>query len=300
MLTKLKQRYKQEIIINETPEKHSAYEWFLSEKQDLIGIKKNALSETEYELLTVFLNPIQPNFTTPSQTNEKWRNFLYGQQTDEENNTFIKTTLQNIESIQFLHFHTPKAFFEKEEFQEALTGLIATPFVIIWKDYSNGVIILYNPQDSKEHLECLQIVSAIQTDFFIDLTFFVGKIYTVTNKLNNQFLFEETCFSHSLKHKNKQSVYTLAHVIPQWIVSHLSPEEKEQFHLNLLGELAQEKELLQTIKVFIECNLNLSLTAKTLFLHRNSVQYRIDRFIQRTGIDIKQFKEALLVYLTFL
>jgi DNA-binding PucR family transcriptional regulator len=40
--------------------------------------------------------------------------------------------------------------------------------------------------------------------------------------------------------------------------------------------------------------LNASLTAKRLFIHRNSLQYRIDKFIERTGIDIRQLKKQPL------
>ncbi|MCY8607352.1 helix-turn-helix domain-containing protein, partial [Bacillus sonorensis] len=47
---------------------------------------------------------------------------------------------------------------------------------------------------------------------------------------------------------------------------------------------------------YMQCNLNASLTAKRLFIHRNSLQYRIDRFIEKTGIDIRQFEEAAAVY----
>ncbi|OLG03008.1 Fis-type helix-turn-helix domain protein [Bacillus paralicheniformis] len=34
-----------------------------------------------------------------------------------------------------------------------------------------------------------------------------------------------------------------------------------------------------------------------MFIHRNSLQYRIDKFIERTAIDIRQFEEAAAVYL---
>src|SRR5690606_35483395 len=55
-------------------------------------------------------------------------------------------------------------------------------------------------------------------------------------------------------------------------------------------------ELVSTIKLFLENNSNTSLTAKNLYLHRNSLQYRIDKFIERTTIDIKLFQGALSVY----
>lgn len=76
--------------------------------------------------------------------------------------------------------------------------------------------------------------------------------------------------------------------------------EKEKLE-TLLSEEAEllfgsESELRKTIKLFIENNSNVTLTAKKLHLHRNSLQYRIDKFIERSGIDIKSYKGALLAY----
>nr|MDH3110555.1 helix-turn-helix domain-containing protein [Bacillus altitudinis] len=36
--------------------------------------------------------------------------------------------------------------------------------------------------------------------------------------------------------------------------------------------------------------------AKALYVHRNSLQYRIDKFIERTGLDIRHFQEASAAY----
>ena len=52
-----------------------------------------------------------------------------------------------------------------------------------------------------------------------------------------------------------------------------------------------------TIKVFLENNLNASLTAKKLYIHRNTLQYRIDKFIDKTGIQLKDFYGAFTVFL---
>ncbi len=76
--------------------------------------------------------------------------------------------------------------------------------------------------------------------------------------------------------------------------------EKEKLETLLSKEaellFGNESELRKTIKLFIENNSNVTLTAKKLHLHRNSLQYRIDKFIERSGIDIKTYKGALLAY----
>ncbi|NQD69024.1 PucR family transcriptional regulator, partial [Bacillus haikouensis] len=62
----------------------------------------------------------------------------------------------------------------------------------------------------------------------------------------------------------------------------------------------EDTELIHTVKAFLENQSNISQTAKKLFMHRNSVQYRIDKFIEKTSIDIKSFQGALLAYLALL
>jgi len=56
-----------------------------------------------------------------------------------------------------------------------------------------------------------------------------------------------------------------------------------------------DHELLHTLEVFFEENLNMSETARRLFVHRNTLQYRIDKVKQQTGLDVKRFEDAMIV-----
>lgn len=50
---------------------------------------------------------------------------------------------------------------------------------------------------------------------------------------------------------------------------------------------------------FIENNFNASLTSKQLFLHRNTLNYRLDNFNIKTEMDLKNFRTAMAIYLLF-
>jgi len=39
--------------------------------------------------------------------------------------------------------------------------------------------------------------------------------------------------------------------------------------------------------------LNLSETSRSLFMHRNTLAYRIDKIEQATGLDIRKFSDAV-------
>lgn len=58
-------------------------------------------------------------------------------------------------------------------------------------------------------------------------------------------------------------------------------------------------ELLLTAGTFLRCGLNATLTAETLFIHRNTFNYRLNAFIEKTGLDIRDYHNALLLELYF-
>ncbi len=57
--------------------------------------------------------------------------------------------------------------------------------------------------------------------------------------------------------------------------------------------------LLLTAGTFLRCGLNGLLTAKTLYVHRNTFNYRLNNFIEQTELDIRDYHNALLLELYF-
>ncbi|XMB86951.1 helix-turn-helix domain-containing protein [Mycoplasmatota bacterium WC44] len=56
-------------------------------------------------------------------------------------------------------------------------------------------------------------------------------------------------------------------------------------------------ELLKTIKSFIELDMSVNKTASKLYIHRNTLNYRLDKFEKLTNINVRTFKGSLSVYL---
>lgn len=54
-----------------------------------------------------------------------------------------------------------------------------------------------------------------------------------------------------------------------------------------------DEETLTTINKFFENNLNVSETSRQLFVHRNTLVYRIEKLERSTGLDIRTFDDAL-------
>ncbi len=54
-----------------------------------------------------------------------------------------------------------------------------------------------------------------------------------------------------------------------------------------------DKETLQTIQVFFDNNLNVSETSRKLFVHRNTLVYRLEKIKKITGLDLREFDHAI-------
>ena len=54
-----------------------------------------------------------------------------------------------------------------------------------------------------------------------------------------------------------------------------------------------DEEILHTATVFLDNNLNVSETARQLYIHRNTLVYRIEKLKSATGLDVRVFDDAL-------
>ncbi|MDO3677275.1 PucR family transcriptional regulator [Paenibacillus ehimensis] len=84
---------------------------------------------------------------------------------------------------------------------------------------------------------------------------------------------------------------------------HLVPEaEKASFLEQVLKRLdvAFDAETMTTLEQFFQLDCNVSETAKKLYIHRNTLLYRLDKFKQETGLDVRTFNNAVLVKIAML
>ncbi len=56
---------------------------------------------------------------------------------------------------------------------------------------------------------------------------------------------------------------------------------------------AIDEEILTTVNKFFENNLNVSETSRQLFVHRNTLVYRLEKLEKATGLDVRTFDDAL-------
>lgn len=85
------------------------------------------------------------------------------------------------------------------------------------------------------------------------------------------------------------------HLTLELILSSAGKANKEEFLRKTIAMLtAEEQKLLQ---VYFSEDMSLSGTCETLYLHKNTLQYRLNRIHEKTGWNPRKFRDAVLLYL---
>lgn len=87
---------------------------------------------------------------------------------------------------------------------------------------------------------------------------------------------------------NELGIGRLIHQLPESLCQMFL---KEVFDGDVDGMFDDEE--LQTVFTFFDNNLNISETARQLYIHRNTLVYRLEKIQKRTGLDVRVFDDAL-------
>ena len=92
------------------------------------------------------------------------------------------------------------------------------------------------------------------------------------------------------------TIHVFRRLMLERFLMNVSHEESMHYH-NLLFNRKTAKlfneEMLQTIEMFFRKDLNLSDTARQLFIHRNTLVYRLDKVQRQTGLELRHFDDAV-------
>ncbi|AGK52533.1 PucR family transcriptional regulator [Bacillus sp. 1NLA3E] len=268
--------------------KSLCYHWFRNlEKGNWFGIPKNEIGDSELAVLQTLFDyiPILPSPFFGSLEAKKWQQFL-----------FLKgdspITYGQIIRISQFSYSGEKILLS--ELEAALKGFFHNNTIIVWQDPFNGLIIEINPHLFENDFE--SIVQTLESEFFINPYFYVGRHRPLSNETPVIFSDESKMFEKGRSLLPMERVLGFEKLFPLFITLQLSDELQKILQRDLLPVFSEDHEMLVTIKAFIEHNLNVTLTAKKLFIHRNSLQYRLDKFTEKTGINLKSFQGAVTVY----
>jgi len=266
-----------------------SYAWFITDDKKLIGILKTELTDKDMALLSTFLQPYNTQFPLPSAEEKRWKQLV---EKSEPTDISCKTPYR------FIYFSMKPNQITPSQFKEAIQELFSREVPILWQNNHEGILIEEQSSDVVT-ISYDQIIDILMSDLYVTIKFFVGPYheqYTHVKRHYNMLIHEaHTVFAYSNK-----SVVTYVDAVPIFFIDTASHSVRSSISEIILQEFIHDGETLKMIETFLACNLNISETAKELYMHRNSLQYRLDRFYEKTSIDVRKFHEAMSVYLALL
>ena len=180
---------------------------------------------------------------------------------------------------------------------------------IYQENISNEIIDLFNSLGSSFVVESVyeDVITLIDDDYFnpepVDLGGFSELILEDFDSNITMFLEPYVENEFLLGTDIKDFIKQLPHGVYQFedIVTYSVVRNNEVLKKKILDYINKEvnSEVIHTVLEFIENNMNSSSTSKKLYMHRNTLNYRIDNFIESTKINVKTFRGANAVYLLY-
>lgn len=267
----------------------SHYQWYRDTQADeLIAFPAAELSSKEASLLKLMLEPVA---APVNQLTNEWEHYLFG-----EDST---CPLPEGTAFRLVLFSFGKAPLFPEE-GHPLQFVFSDDSTIVQRDELNGFVVELQTANTLSLEELSSASQALETDLDVSTYFFAGSFHEANKATKDQLLLEIAWYNHHKSYIQRQKVSTTQSIIPFVILDRFKDVEKQAQFSIINKAFDGDPELATVIRTLVENLSNVSSTAKLLYLHRNSLQYRLDKFSERTGIDLKSFHGSLIAYLASL
>ncbi len=287
LVEKLKDIYGDSVITtaDEARPSHN-YEWYTDEIGHSIGIDYSVLTKKEIQLLNIFLPALRKD-STPSQL---WKAFIEKGEMDGLDS--LKAFVQQSEA-HLLYFSFAKLPDDMTVFEETLTAYLDAPCTFIsYGGHEGYAVVQGRPQNN--YREFIDIAAA---DLFVAVKMLSSPSVPLAELPR---LFHAITFSlhKALQQFPTRRFFQYHDLLMLGTLASL----KEEDHLLLFGPLKHimaeiDEETVTTLRAFFDHNLNVTNASKALFIHRNSLQYRLEKISERLGLDPKSFHDAALIQL---
>lgn len=281
MLLKLKQLYEGQCVIDEMPEYPNDYYWYKDEYNHLIGIKKS-IPRSERKLLGMMFEEIV-GVDFDQQTKLFWLELLL-----HDKKSLYETIKKGYQAIRFTFFTHHFDAEMKIEFEELMKEFHEQS-TVLFLDRQYGVIL---DLSQSEEYSFKEMAEAIQQDFYQNINFYQTETYALNEEISIVFRREFMLYQ---KYRDVSQLMIGSHdLLLQYMIQSLNLYEGyEQFHQKFQ---TIPYDLTEVAKVYMENNFNVSTGAKAIYMHRNTFMNKLERFIQLSGLNIKEFRDALIAY----
>jgi len=150
-------------------------------------------------------------------------------------------------------------------------------------------------EDELRQFACA-VQETLMSEIALSVTVGIGEIAKSVSELHSSFRQARRAIEIGRAYAPERSIHVYRSMMLERFLSDLSPEMAEHYHSLLFNRSTARlfgEEMLYTIEMFFKKDLNLSDTARQLYIHRNTLVYRLDKVQRQVGLDLRKFEDAV-------
>lgn len=276
----LKKIYQDKLIDSVSEYDFKEYYYFIDDNHHIFGISKNTITDNEFKMILSQFELLGEEIGLDKH--QAIIDYLFGVSNE-------KTKLKQLKyyMIKFMNVK------DKEIYHE-LNQLLSDSFnesKYLVKKQNIYIVIVEKDKD----IQFIDILKSIESDFLIQIVGYESDLYEVNEYLPTYFQFDFNAFI-SYKKTNHLVIHK-TNLIHNNILFHIDENIKKEIKSYILKDFLYDTEMLNVIKMYFETNFNSTLAAKNCYMHRNTFINKIDKFIQQTHFNVRNYEDAFIVYL---
>lgn len=177
---------------------------------------------------------------------------------------------------------------------ETLKMILPQMADFIFLSDSYGVLVETFRPDALTTEELEGVFLALDSDLNSYSRLFKGSFYADAMDFTRIFQEEEQLFLHLLTAQPQKKIFDTAAATLSFFAQ---ANVKDSYLMQSLFAQWQDPESEKIIAALWQTQGNVSLAAKELFMHRNTLQYKVDKFQQASNLNLKNMNDLFLCYL---
>lgn len=171
--------------------------------------------------------------------------------------------------------------------------------ILIPADYQSTVLIKDHEIQSEEEIREFTeaVIGTLETEGITDIHAGIGRICADIPGLRRSFDEANQALKIGYRHHRQERVHGFEDQMLERIVDSIPEEQKMTILRSFQGSLSAKglsPEMLETVRVFFQNDLNMTAASKQLFIHRNTLNYRLDKIKKDYGLDLRTFRDAVI------
>lgn len=171
----------------------------------------------------------------------------------------------------------------------------------------HAVALIKTMDDRFEFSEMEQLGIALENTFISETShgalIGISDVRSKLSQLNEAYEEAKSAINVGRIYHPKQQVFVYRKILLERFLAQIPEDTSEDFHQMMFNRKTARlfnDEMIHTIEKFFENSLNLSETARQLYIHRNTLVYRLDKVQRITGLDLRAFDDAVTFKLMML